>query len=150
MGSGKSGGLMDVGLKFPKGNKKKKRMSHPASILGSRKGRFYLCGRYAQTEEHHIFGGPNRKLSEEYGLKVDLCRECHQFGLHAVHRDQAVMDDSAEWGRKLLKPRVAAGKNSGRYLGGAGCKYEQNKKSRYRIVWNKYRESTGCFPTDQE
>lgn len=41
-------------------------MSHPPSILGSRKGRCYLCGRYGHTEEHHIFGGPNRTLSEKY------------------------------------------------------------------------------------
>lgn len=72
------------GLKFPKEETKKKRMSHPASILGSRKGRCYLCGRYTQTEEHHIFGGPNRTLSEQYGLKVDLCLECNQFGAHEV------------------------------------------------------------------
>lgn len=31
------------------------------------------------VDEHHIFGGTaNRKLSEEYGLKVYLCRECHR------------------------------------------------------------------------
>ena len=37
------------GLKFPKEETKKKRMSHPASILGSRKGRCYLCSRCGQT-----------------------------------------------------------------------------------------------------
>ena len=73
------------GLKFPKEETKKKRMSHPASILGSRKGRCYLCSRYGQTEEHHIFGGPNRTLSEKYGLKVYLCISCHRTGSKAVH-----------------------------------------------------------------
>lgn len=58
------------GLKFPKEETKKKRMSHPASILGSRKGRCYMCSRCGQTQEHHIFGGPNRTLSEKYGLEV--------------------------------------------------------------------------------
>ena len=81
------------GLKFPKEETKKKRMSHPASILGSRKGRCYLCSRCGQTQEHHIFGGPNRTLSEKYGLKVYLCLECHATGKHAVHRDKAVMDE---------------------------------------------------------
>ena len=38
-------------------------------------------------EEHHIFGGPNRKLSEKYGLKVYLCPEHHQFGEDAVHKN---------------------------------------------------------------
>lgn len=50
------------GLKFPKEETKKKRMSHPPSILGSRKDRCYLCDKYGQTQEHHIFGGPNRTL----------------------------------------------------------------------------------------
>lgn len=99
---------MDVGLKFPKGTKKKKRRSHPASILGSRKGRCYLCGRYTQTEEHHIFGGPNRALSEEYGLKVYLCLECHQFGPHAVHRDPAVMDELHKMGQEAFENEVGS------------------------------------------
>lgn len=30
-----------------------------------------------ELEEHHVFGGPNRKLSEKYGLKVYLCRRHH-------------------------------------------------------------------------
>lgn len=36
----------------------------------------YFCGS-PYVEDHHIFGGPNRKLSERYGLKVWLCREHH-------------------------------------------------------------------------
>ena len=91
------------GLKFPKEETKKKRMSHPASILSSQKGRCYLCGRYAQTEEHHIFGGPNRTLSEKYGLKVELCLECHQFGKHAVHKDQAVMEELHRQGQEAFE-----------------------------------------------
>ena len=38
----------------------------------------YLCGRQYGLEWHHILGGTaNRKLSERYGLKVRLCKECH-------------------------------------------------------------------------
>lgn len=40
-------------------------------------------------EEHHIFGGPNRHLSEEYGLKVYICPECHRTSARAVHQDPA-------------------------------------------------------------
>ena len=98
------------GLKFPKEETKKKKMSHPASILGSRKGRCYLCGRYTQTEEHHIFGGPNRTLSEQYGLKVDLCLECHQFGVHAVHKDQAVMDELHRQGQEAFEEQLGSRK----------------------------------------
>lgn len=96
------------GLKFPKEETKKKRMSHPASILGSRKGRCYLCSRYGQTEEHHIFGGPNRTLSEKYGLKVDLCLECHRFGAHAVHKDQAVMDELHRLGQEAFESQIGS------------------------------------------
>lgn len=44
-----------------------------------------MCG----LEEHHIFGGSNRKWSEKYGLKVYLCGEkCHRNGPQAVHRNK--------------------------------------------------------------
>lgn len=54
----------------------------------------YLCailhtdfGRKTALEEHHIFGGnPNRKRSEQQGLKVYLCPEHHRTGAEAVHR----------------------------------------------------------------
>lgn len=54
------------------------------SIIHTTKGRCYLCGRYGQTEEHHIFGGANRKVSEQYGLKIQLCPQCHR-GNDGVH-----------------------------------------------------------------
>ncbi len=101
---------MDTGLKFPKGEKKKKRIPHPGSILGSRKGCCYLCGKYGQTDEHHIFGGPNRMLSEQYGLKVDLCLECHRFGKHAVHKDHAVMDELHRQGQEAFESQVGSRK----------------------------------------
>lgn len=38
----------------------------------------YLCGRQYGLERHHILGGTaNRRLSEQYGLWVWLCHECH-------------------------------------------------------------------------
>ena len=41
--------------------------------------RCYGCGRAFGSEWHHIFpGNPNRRHSEEDGLKVRLCRECHE------------------------------------------------------------------------
>ena len=50
-----------------------------------------LCGRNGvgdPLEEHHIFGGANRKKSEEYGLTVWLCgNRCHREGAEAVHRN---------------------------------------------------------------
>lgn len=45
----------------------------------------FLCGRYAYTERHHIFGGANRRLSEQDGLVVDLCHSCHNEPPNGVH-----------------------------------------------------------------
>lgn len=45
----------------------------------------FLCTRYAYTERHHIFGGANRKHSEEDGLVVDLCHSCHNESPGGVH-----------------------------------------------------------------
>lgn len=58
-----------------------------------RDGTCYLCrllGRKppdAYREEHHVFNGPNRKLSEHYGLKVYLCIAHHTIGQEAVHNN---------------------------------------------------------------
>ena len=56
-------------------------------IAHNTKGTCYLCGRHGRTDEHHIFGGTaNRKLSEADGLKVYLCRTCHE----TAHSDYSV------------------------------------------------------------
>ena len=40
---------------------------------------------------HHIFGGSNRKKSEQYGLKVYLHHNnCHIFGKNSVHQNGEV------------------------------------------------------------
>ncbi len=40
--------------------------------------RCYLCRMAFGTETHHVFpGNPNRKHSEEDGLTVRLCLNCH-------------------------------------------------------------------------
>lgn len=48
----------------------------------------FICGRNRHAggiERHHIFGGANRKLSEKYGLVVDLCHYCHNEPPYGVH-----------------------------------------------------------------
>lgn len=40
--------------------------------------RCYLCGSRVNLERHHVLGGvANRPLSEQYGLWVYLCHNCH-------------------------------------------------------------------------
>ena len=64
------------------------------SIIQEDKERCYLCGMNAYFEpldEHHVFGGANRKLSEKYGLKVYLHHSrCHIFHKTAVHQNAAI------------------------------------------------------------
>lgn len=58
-------------------------------IPGNAKEKCFVCQRYCHTEEHHIFGGPDRPNAEKYGLKVNLCTEHHR-GTKGVHgRDGA-------------------------------------------------------------
>lgn len=50
----------------------------------------FICGRNrnAGLQTHHIFGGPNRRLSDEDGLTVRLCVDCHR----KAHRDRLTAD----------------------------------------------------------
>ena len=65
------------------------------SIIQLNKNYCYICRELTGyiverrgLEEHHIFGGPNRKLSEKYGLKVYLCPEHHRTGDVAPHQSK--------------------------------------------------------------
>ena len=54
------------------------------SIMQTEKRCFY-CGRTTNLECHHVFGGPNRQLSEQYGLKIWLCHEHHNEPPYGIH-----------------------------------------------------------------
>lgn len=65
----------------------------------------WLCGKtdygLNRLERHHIFGGVNRKKSEQYGLIVYLCGEtCHRNGPRAVHRNADTMKSLHEYGQR--------------------------------------------------
>lgn len=66
--------------------------------------RCFLCGRNGSVDpldKHHIFGGPYRKKSEQYGLVVYLChRDCHIFGKEAVHNNAKNMLFVKQYGQK--------------------------------------------------
>ena len=64
-------------------------------------GKCFLCGEWGQLEEHHIFGGSNRKKSEKYGLKVGLCGvKCHREGKRSAHRCAETAQMLHEYGQK--------------------------------------------------
>lgn len=105
--------MKNSGLMFPKTTTKKKRKSHPKSILHNKEdGTCYLCmildGEYRQQgglEEHHIFFSKHqRPLSEEYGLKVYLCRrKHHREGPEAVHQNQRIRRMLEEKGQQAFE-----------------------------------------------
>lgn len=64
----------------------------------------FLCGEPADyrdpLDRHHIFGGPLRKLSEDYGLVVYLHHnKCHIFGKQAVHNNAENMMKLKQYGQ---------------------------------------------------
>lgn len=64
------------------------------SIMQEDTSKCYLCSRNGcsdRLEEHHVFGGSNRKFSEEDGLKVYLCGDrCHRNGPFSAHRNKQI------------------------------------------------------------
>lgn len=52
----------------------------------------YLCGATSWLERHHVFGGPYRTKSDNYGYVVDLCHYCHNEPPNGVHHNKANMD----------------------------------------------------------
>lgn len=61
----------------------------------------FLCGSQIWLEEHHMFGGGNRKLSEKYGLKVYLCHYCHNEPPNGVHFNAENSNYLKETGQKI-------------------------------------------------
>ena len=52
-------------------------------------GRCAICGKEHGLHRHHVFfGTANRQLSEEDGMVVYLCPDCHEHGARAVHRNR--------------------------------------------------------------
>ena len=49
------------------------------SIIQTNKDYCYVCGKPNPTDEHHIFGGANRKKSDEDGMTIYLHRTCHTW-----------------------------------------------------------------------
>lgn len=50
----------------------------------------YLCHSKVNLEDHHIFNGPKRKLSETDGLKVWLCHYHHTGSNDSAHLNHEV------------------------------------------------------------
>ncbi|MGF0095028.1 hypothetical protein ACQRC6_01190 [Peptoniphilus sp. SGI.035] len=61
---------------------------------------YEICGRYEYLEEHHLIPGiANRKLSDRYKLKINICRACH----NNIHNKKELLDWSKKRGQKLFE-----------------------------------------------
>lgn len=58
--------------------------------MNTEPGKCYLCGLRCKTHKHHIFDGPNRRLSEKDNFIVYLCPNCHNMGRVNVHNNIAL------------------------------------------------------------
>lgn len=50
----------------------------------------YICGTTFNLNRHHIFNGPNRRLSEEDGCVVYLCVYHHTGSADSVHLNKKI------------------------------------------------------------
>ena len=61
-----------------------------------------FCGR-TPVEEHHVFGGANRKNSTKYGLTVYLCHEHHNEPPEGVHFNKENRKRLQGWAEAIFK-----------------------------------------------
>lgn len=57
------------------------------SIISNEK-KCYFCGNANVLHKHHIFFGPNRKMSDKYGCWVYLCPHHHNMSSISVHKNR--------------------------------------------------------------
>ena len=57
------------------------------SLISSDK-QCWVCGSTRDIHKHHIYGGPNRSLSESWGCWVYLCAYHHNMSDKGVHFDR--------------------------------------------------------------
>ena len=64
----------------------------------------WLCGANGSADpldKHHIFNGPYRAKSDQYGLTVYLCHaNCHIFGVNAAHVNPYTRRMLQQWGQR--------------------------------------------------
>ena len=78
----------------------------------------FLCGARVGLEEHHIFGGVNRKWSEKYGLKVWLCGiKCHREGADSAHKSKKTAESLHRLGQIAFEGRHGSREDFRRIFG---------------------------------
>ena len=65
----------------------------------------YLCGQYGPVEEHHVFGGPCRSISDRYGFVVHICRKCHSL-IHDSEKGVDMKLQLHQEGQRIYEQRI--------------------------------------------
>ena len=65
----------------------------------------YLCGKYGPVEEHHVFSGPCRPISDRYGFVVHLCRQCHSL-IHDSEKGKDMKLHLHQEGQRIYEQRI--------------------------------------------
>ena len=81
---------------------RRERLKHMSKSIIQTEKECFICGGQSWLEEHHIFEGANRKLSEKYGLKVWLCHPCHNEPPNGVHHNKEKMIKLKQIGQKAF------------------------------------------------
>ena len=103
-------------------------MAYTSKIVGDVKGRCYRCGKEGPTERHHIFAGPNRKLSQKYGLTVYLCHACHNEPPHGAHFNK----ETAAWLHRIGQRAFEKSQNKN------GMEWDEARAEFVRIFGKNY------------
>lgn len=69
----------------------------------------FECGTTYRMQEHHLFGGPCRKLSDREGLTIDLCVNDHLFDKRSIHNDPMLMKKWHQIGQKVYEEAYGKG-----------------------------------------
>lgn len=76
------------------------------SIIQTDDDKCFICQMAFGSEEHHIFpGNPNRRHSEEDGLKIRVCRHCHEE-LHCGKKSGEMMDKLQRLGQEKYEAMI--------------------------------------------
>jgi len=67
----------------------------------------YKCGSTNWLEEHHIFGGANRKISERNGLKIYLCHTHHNEPPTGIHFNKEFMEQMHKTGQRIWQEKYS-------------------------------------------
>lgn len=71
----------------------------------------FICGTAYDLHVHHcIYGSANRKLSDQYGLTIHLCR-MHHTGSSGIHFNKALDDQVKKLAQERFEEVYGANKS---------------------------------------